>query len=756
MRIRAEKSDEEADSLDPDSIYYNTIADGVKVLSCFGSKKEAEKAIELASLLEEWANKQSIGSEQSSQASEIDGKPSNAEVLEALASVYAAIGIAFANWARWTPESESRDNLQVEAASYLKKALMPDHFDQPDIETSFALGLLLAERREISSAVDLMKKTLAMHSQGETQPGYARERSLVPLWHLLSLLLSARQDYDTAEQACEAALAQFPSPATLFGSRKARRTSSYSDNEKPEAIHVPGLVDEMSHRERERLLEIRMTELALTEVLDGPEIAVNSSNELIGLYARLFGPPPAEEKPKAESLIPPKTATGTIRSFRGSVFGRRRMDRSEAEFQAVNETPSVENRSRQASLTNPPTIQVTDDTNGDPEKQNSGVDGISTVRSKASAKARNRSQSRSRANSARNSARNSAQIRDMASSPTAPAVDQVVGVPMTSDLATGSALGPVKSGRQSLPDVAHNIDHSEQPPPIGHDRQPPVQDVRLPTVNPGYTRLPPRFSKPQVERHALTILIKIWLLVAGLYRRSSMYEDAQEAINEASNAAAKMENLVGAQESTAKSFAERGWGSSESSDELWADVYAERGLLSQAQSSNHEAMDLYEQALTYYPNHVRATIALSTLLLDIYDQTLAPEPPKPKLEASFSSITLTTPTADKAQPSTTTQQNGFTHHPSSKPSSVSESTLRKTPEALNRLAARDRAYGLLSRITKSGSGWDNSEAWFALARAHEESGQVEKAKEVLWWCVELEDRKPVRHWSNLGSGGYVL
>jgi hypothetical protein len=75
---------------------------------------------------------------------------------------------------------------------------------------------------------------------------------------------------------------------------------------------------------------------------------------------------------------------------------------------------------------------------------------------------------------------------------------------------------------------------------------------------------------------------------------------------------------------------------------------------------------------------------------------------------------------------------------------------------VDRLAARDRAYGLLSGLTKLGTGWNNAEAWFALARAHEESGQADKAKEVLWWCVELEEGSAVRDWRCLCSGGYVL
>jgi hypothetical protein len=77
-----------------------------------------------------------------------------------------------------------------------------------------------------------------------------------------------------------------------------------------------------------------------------------------------------------------------------------------------------------------------------------------------------------------------------------------------------------------------------------------------------------------------------------------------------------------------------------------------------------------------------------------------------------------------------------------------------SPEELNRLAARDRAYGLLSGLTKLGQGWDYSEAWFALAKAYEHSGQIDKAKEVLWWCVELEDTRPLRHWRNITPGGF--
>jgi hypothetical protein len=79
-----------------------------------------------------------------------------------------------------------------------------------------------------------------------------------------------------------------------------------------------------------------------------------------------------------------------------------------------------------------------------------------------------------------------------------------------------------------------------------------------------------------------------------------------------------------------------------------------------------------------------------------------------------------------------------------------------TPDLLDRLAARDRAYHLLSTLTKLGTGWDYSEAWFELARAYELSDQLEKAKEVLLWCVELEDSRPLRPWKSVGMRGFIL
>jgi cargo-transport protein YPP1 len=160
----------------------------------------------------------------------------------------------------------------------------------------------------------------------------------------------------------------------------------------------------------------------------------------------------------------------------------------------------------------------------------------------------------------------------------------------------------------------------------------------------------------------------------------------------------------------------------------------------------HEARTDFERALLHFPDHPSSVVGLSNILLDIYTQTIALEPNAPSSihKASVASSDL---------PESENNAKFKKHHLSSHvPSAENEIS----PPELTRLAARDRAFGLLSTLTKLGAGWDYSEAWYALARAYEESGQLEKAKNVLWWCVELEDTHPVRHWSSAGLRGFAL
>lgn len=168
-------------------------------------------------------------------------------------------------------------------------------------------------------------------------------------------------------------------------------------------------------------------------------------------------------------------------------------------------------------------------------------------------------------------------------------------------------------------------------------------------------------------------------------------------------------------------------------------------------------MSHYEQALSHFPDHPEGIIGISELLMDIYEEKIPAEEPKPVLQPL--------PTASGSLITNPAMLSGPGSRPTTAKSSLANAgrivppaTRHKdpTPAELNRLAARDRAYMLLATLTKLGSGWDNAEAWFTLARAHELSKQVGKAKQALWWVVELEESKPMRAWGVVTAGGYVL
>lgn len=166
-----------------------------------------------------------------------------------------------------------------------------------------------------------------------------------------------------------------------------------------------------------------------------------------------------------------------------------------------------------------------------------------------------------------------------------------------------------------------------------------------------------------------------------------------------------------------------------------------------SQSLKHEARTDFERALLHFPDHPQGIVGLSNVLLDIYCQDIPMEPTR---------ATEITPLSPTYAPAPTQESTGSEPKKHRLTSHIPSAENQLSPPELSRLAARDRAFGLLSTLTKLGAGWDYSEAWYALARAYEESGQVEKAKEVLWWCVELEDTHPVRNWRSVASGRFVL
>ncbi|EXJ72368.1 uncharacterized protein A1O5_04872 [Cladophialophora psammophila CBS 110553] len=834
-RAGAAKYETPTTSRDSDEVFMKTIAEGIEGLCSFGRHVEAEKAQELCDKLQDLLEELELPPTNSipngfaaRTNGEVNGeKPIpprlSADLLEA---VYRAIGIGKAQWARWTPFNEDRTNLQTAAIECLQKAAAQDLPPAKQLRTLYALSQLLAQTRDIDKAIAIVKKALAWETEKLEEDGnYSVQRQLLPFWHLLSLLLTSRQNFETANQSCVAAFEQFSPPEIIFGDFP---NGSVVGGRLVSGYRKVGLVDDMECDELQKIIEIRITELALTELMEGPEHAVNNSNDLLALYSRLFGRHGviaiSEETSRKRSIQPPKSSGGTVRSLPGKLFHRKRMGRSSESSKGVpiNIAPSIAEEIRPSTqatqateTTQAPTIQVTNE-DGKPSPHKHKIFHLhdhskegkrhssAPLPTKGPRPRTSRSLSRGRKEPSHpSSTRQSFETTQetvLSSEATAETAQPELRPQLETIHSADVPEVPVSSdhdasegAKQPLKDIPHNLAaHEKVPPPAQHQDQPPEQDVRLPVVGPGTLRTDPipRFPRAASQRHALSILVKIWLIIATLYRRGNMFDDSREACDEAAKVALKIEGMVASVESSARAFSDGGWGGGgNSSDELWADVYCERAELLMAiarareekegavsSEGIREAVDNYEQCLMYFADHAGGIVGLSNVLLDYYERKVElarridngkarteesqqfqqqDEPSRPKHKREWSRISTGATTGGWFELDGQAA-NAATPLGATSTSSVREEDLKKTPENLNRLAARDRAYGLLSTLTKLGSGWDNSEAWFALARAHELGGEVDRAKEILWWCVELEDTRPIRHWRNVGCGGYVL
>ena len=806
--------------LDDDDTVLRTAAAGINVLCTYGGRKEAEKARDLAVSLEKWLQqhhpdttpKHASNGEEPAELSD-DKSLSKARVSgKCVAVAYRAIGTSQAHLARLTYEPSSRADLQSKAVSSLRRALQPALEDAHNVETLYTLSLVLAETRDLDGAITAIKEALAVHSRTTSATGYGTtlehsrnggigqpltnhggSRPPVRAWHLLALLLSARQDFSTAAISCEAAFEQM---GNLMVPQEYSQMRGHARN--------------MGLSEKEDIVELKMTQIALTEIFEGPEVAVNATGGLLDLFARLFEYSEAGEAEAPASQAPnaPTTSNGIPRSL----FGRHKDEGpSKQRFGGSirNTAPgSVRSFSNDAPMA--PTISVTDNDGAVSQPSNRSSLNFTRPGSRKLRKSNSKraigSMRRSRKGSPNRSAATTGShtlIGPPGQSATnggglevdgpgdqgnfggsSYAADSEVGVAVSHDIprpvSPTAGHNGSSSAAQPLPPIARNYHHTRQPLPVGHLEQPPGQDVRLPATSQHSSPSQPgaRYAQAQRQRHASTLLVKVWLLIAGLYRRAAMYEDAQGVLYEVFKHVKRVEAAVASQRSSAQAFAEPGWGGLKSVEELWADAYSEKGNLCVAQSAPHDAMANYELAISHHPDHPATTVGLSNILLDIYSQIIpaqqttllldfnasitdsstAISPPRsipvlaalPPLTQSPPTTTLpyrSTPSLG-LPPSTSTT----THSPSAQLPRPTSSSHRKTPEALDRLAARDRAHGLLSSLTKRGEGWDYSEAWYALARAYEEGGQVERAKEALWWVVELEEGRPVRGWGCLGQG----
>lgn len=626
---RAEKSGNTDHTQDDDDIVLRTSAEAIRILCRFGGRREAEKAKAIGERMDKWLKQRIpvVPASRSSREDEED-RTETAVSPRAMAISYSAIAMSEAHWARATYDAKLRVELQRNAIINFEKSLDPKLEDSQNVETMYSHALLLAEAREIPGATKLAKQALALLApnsipalgpdgvisvdEGAAVNGnYVSERRSVPLCHLLALLLTSRSEYEKAVDVCDHAFKQFRDPANLYGAEESdqfksdhlNELSSSSFNEKAEQQKRRGIVDRMEAFERESLLQIKMTELSLIQSIEGTNAAVESSDQLLALFARMFGDPStAPTHPPAMNSFssPPKTA----KSFRESILGRssasKRLSFRPKSSMAPSSTSVASRPSTMATYTTAaaPTIQVIEE-EGQDSQQNGEKESHHhhllqhkkrhTPRPQSSwsesAKLKKR---RSHSDESRPFTADGPNDTSPSAYSPPPPVPSIQTTTNAHDFEYHAiSSNEEQPATQKFPHIAHNLSLEEEPPPAGQHEQPPHQDVRLPAPFPGssdmpyYAALEPKFPPLQERRHKISLLVQVWLFIAGLYTRADMYDDAEGAVDEAHKLVQDFEVEVSKRDPSIRAFGERGWGGGKSVEGLWGDVWAEvRFLLS--------------------------------------------------------------------------------------------------------------------------------------------------------------------------------
>ena len=615
-KARAEKTGKHELGFDSDDIALFTAAEAVRVLCKYGDREQGEKAMEVSNTIQKWLGPQRPPEEQGLETSE-DTKvgapePPSHPTYEYLrpktvAAAYRAMGIGHAHWARLTSEDDRRGELYAQALEYLQRAIS---FDGTSVETAFALARVLADTQDVPAALEIIRRTIAFTQNAGDNGSYAgtdtqsdaqseegaedMERQLIPIWHLLALCLTAQDEYEPAMRMCDAAFNQFGDSSELFG-----RSGSQADPEKQNRI-TRGLVDQMDNFERETVLQVKMSQLTFMELTEGIESAVESSNEVLALYARLFRSPaqlkaPTKAPPPTVMQTPPSRNGGTLRSIAGSI--RPRSARNSPERDTTRQASHASTAPRSSTGSGGASANANGQLGGSPIAITvTNEDGVSSGKSKHehhhhlhipfNLKGHHGDhpdtgsvRSKKSAEQLRRSSLNDyekplpvplldSDVTDHAhSAANPPAIEQAVNHSMSPET-------PAKP-QQPLKEMQHNAPHDAWPEPAGHGGQPPEQDLRLPAPHPASNAMPlSHFGSLQERQHMISVLVNVWLFVAGLYIRAEMYEDAGGAVDEALSFVETFEVDKGAEQANARKLFEKGWGGGRSVDELWGDVYS--------------------------------------------------------------------------------------------------------------------------------------------------------------------------------------
>jgi len=604
-KARAEKTGRHEVGLDSDDVVLFTAAEAIDVLCTYGAREQAEKALEVGRHVAKWLHQQPPKSRDVvdvTDGDEAERLPEDSSAsVRAIAAAHRAIGQSEANWARYTYEPRQRTEMQQLAIKSFREATNALQ-GQADPDTAYLFAYVLAETRDTISAVQVLKTALASIPSESTSASdgdmITVQRKSIPLWHLMALLLTAKGDYDTATRMCEAACEQFAQIARSMSQAGGHGESSSTEDDAGLNGLSAAFLGQLDESEKETLLQIKMTELDLLTLMESPSTAVNKSNELFALYAKLFGDPTVKSQQLQSSLSTNtldtrKSTGGTLKSFRGSILGRPKSTHQSVDAATKYDTTPLPDNASVITRQRAATIGA----NGDNSAFASPDHGPTSEKHhkhhlphiphphfhhhdhKESAGTTTVSQGH-QTHMSEKIGSNDGQPPQMppkedlnGTSHRQPGVLTVQDAPPQRDAVTRPD--------QPFPHIPHNLGGASQPAPMGHSDQPPTQDLRLPAPHPASSAISaPRFPSAQDRRHRISLLVAVWLFVADLYMREELLDDAKGAIDEAEKLAQGFQADLAQEESSARAFNERGWGAGSSVARLWADMWAEVSPLS--------------------------------------------------------------------------------------------------------------------------------------------------------------------------------
>ncbi|KAK9240139.1 hypothetical protein V1525DRAFT_396081 [Lipomyces kononenkoae] len=538
-RVRAQKGSSFVD-IDDAHTTVQTAAEGLQMLVRY--VRDAGKAKETAEVLRGWivASSAADGSQTGLAADKEAGtqETSGEDKMKILSTAWMAVGSAYNLEARSALNNSARDADAESARLAFDKALA---FDDNNTEALYEYSLLLAEfYHDLDRAEELARKARKI------------DAGHLGAAHVLALILSAREKYLEARESCRCAMQD------TTGEQRRR----------------------MSLAEKRLVLQIRMTDIALMEVTEGPQAALEKvSDSLFAVYNDLF----TWDEDTVESQI--HEASTSAMSFPRLSEKDWEKEKPRRDIVPAAPVPAIAITAHNGQEIGE--AADVDDDDDEEFQRDVTPSPFSTSSSTSNSSGRNGAELNSQKQILDNIPRDL--ISNTSNIPAAILTDMRVNSSRSQSLLSKRSLILPRSIRRRLSDSSIRSRISSK------SSRPPVTAASIIEKNKGGANRVLRNSLSVDDTELKTIsmqcLREVWLLVAGLFRRREKWNECAAAIAEATK-------LGGAKE----------------------DTFTERGFLMSAQGRTADAMEAFEAALTVSIDHVPAIIGISIVLLNLPDK----------------------------------------------------------------------------------------------------------------------------------------